>query len=185
MTIGELTEALRLGRWFRDYYLTPFSGAIWSTPKDQIMDFPARAWCASSRTTRCWAIAASTSGTRSQGGSVEYVRRLERDLRARGVDIRTGAPVAACARRQRGWRCACTGGEWERFDEVVFATHSDVSAALLADATPRERAALGAVGYQDNHAVLHADPSVMPKRRKVWASWTYTEHSPADREKIA
>ena len=42
-TIGELMADLNLGRWFRDYYLTPLSGAIWSTPPEQILSFPARA----------------------------------------------------------------------------------------------------------------------------------------------
>ena len=41
MSIGDLVKALRLGPWFVKYYLTPFSGAIWSTPKVKILDFPA------------------------------------------------------------------------------------------------------------------------------------------------
>ena len=32
MTIRELLAALGTGAYFRDYYITPFSGAIWSTP---------------------------------------------------------------------------------------------------------------------------------------------------------
>jgi len=77
------------------------------------------------------------------------------------------------------------GGDWEGFDEVILATHSDVALRLLADPSAEESRALAAVRYQDNHAVLHADASVMPLRRKVWASWTYTERGPEDREKIS
>ena len=43
MTLGELLDDLRMGPWFREYYLLPFSGAIWSTPKRRILDFPAYA----------------------------------------------------------------------------------------------------------------------------------------------
>jgi predicted NAD/FAD-binding protein len=43
ITLGEFMDELRMGQWFRDYYLTPISGAIWSTPKEEIMDFPAQA----------------------------------------------------------------------------------------------------------------------------------------------
>ncbi len=67
------------------------------------------------------------------------------------------------------------GGEWEVFDDVIFATHSDVTLRLLADATPAEARALGAVKYQANEAVLHRDPQVMPKNRKCWSSWVYVE----------
>jgi uncharacterized protein len=67
------------------------------------------------------------------------------------------------------------GADWEMFDDVVMATHADDSLALLSDADPDEQAALGAVRYQPNQAVLHGDTSVMPKNRKAWASWVYVE----------
>ena len=40
LTIGGLLEKLRLGGWFRDRYLLPMTGAIWSTPKAEVLDFP-------------------------------------------------------------------------------------------------------------------------------------------------
>src|SRR5690606_25846305 len=76
-----------------------------------------------------------------QGGPVEYVRRLEASLRQRGVTIRTGAPVDA-VRRDPNPMLRCHGSEWEGFDDVVFATHSDDTLSLLADASASERAAL-------------------------------------------
>ena len=36
-----------------------------------------------------------------------------------------------------------------------------------------ERAALGAVKYQSNRAVLHTDTSVLPRDRRAWAAWNY------------
>jgi predicted NAD/FAD-binding protein len=47
--------------------------------------------------------------------------------------------------------------------------------ALLADPTNEEQAALGAIRYQPNEVTLHADESIMPKRRQTWSSWVYTE----------
>lgn len=185
MTIGALMDKLRMGRWFRERYLQPFSGAIWSTPKDQIMNFPARAMVRFFENHALLGYQGQHQWYTVAGGSVEYVRKLTQDLVARGVDIRTGSPVAAVRRLAAGVEVRLRGGEWERFDEVIFATHSDDTLAMLADASPQERANLGAVAYQDNHAVLHADPSVMPKRKKCWASWTYTENSAADRERIS
>ena len=63
------------------------------------------------------------------------------------------------------------------FYEVVFATHSDDTLALLQDPEPVEAQALAAVRYQPNEAVLHSDASVMPRRRGCWSSWNYTEQS--------
>jgi predicted NAD/FAD-binding protein len=185
LTIGELCDALGLGRWFRERYLQPFSGAIWSTPKDRILDFPARAMVAFFRNHALLGYYGQHQWLTVPGGAIEYVRRLERDLAVRGVDLRLGAPVAGVRRDGRGVQVRARGGEWERFDDAILAVHSDDALRLLSDPSPDERAALSAIGYQDNHAVLHADASVMPKRRKVWASWTYTERSEADREKIS
>jgi len=185
MTIGQLMDRLGVGKWFRERYIQPFSGAIWSTPKSQIMHFPAAAMVRFFENHALLGYSGQHQWYTVQGGSVEYVRRLEADLRVRGVDIRLGAPVAGVRRNPNGAEVRITGGAWEAFDDVIFATHSDDTLAMLSDATEAERANLGAVAYQDNFAVLHADASVMPKRKKCWASWTYTEHSAADREKIA
>ena len=65
------------------------------------------------------------------------------------------------------------GTEAERFDEVVIATHSDQALGLLADATAAEHELLGAIPYQRNEAVLHTDTSLLPRRRRAWASWNY------------
>ena len=58
---------------------------------------------------------------------------------------------------------------------MIFATHSDDTLKLLSDPTRQESAALSAIEYQPNDIILHADTSIMPKRRATWASWVYTE----------
>ncbi len=175
ITIGELLARLGTGAWFRDRYLLPFSGAIWSTPNIRVLDFPAHAMIRFFRNHALMQLSGQHQWYTVRGGSVEYVRRLETRLRAQGVEIRTRAPVAAVRRGPEGVRLRPQGGDWESYDEVIFATHSDDTLAMLADPSPRERAALGAVRYQPNEAVLHADPGLMPRRRKVWSSWVYTE----------
>ena len=67
------------------------------------------------------------------------------------------------------------GREWEDFDDVIFATHSDDSLSMLNDPSEHESAALGSVKYQPNSIVLHSDTSIMPKHKSVWSSWIYSE----------
>ena len=55
-----------------------------------------------------------------EGGSVEYVRRLDAAMQARGVETRLGTPVAGVRRGAIGVELRCAGGEWEMFDEVVL-----------------------------------------------------------------
>jgi uncharacterized protein len=175
LTVGGLIARLGLGAWFRDFYLLPFSGAIWSTPKEGILDFPAWAMVRFFENHALLGYQGQHQWHTVRGGSVEYVRRLGEALDRRGVDIRTGTPVDAVRRTSEGVEVKARGGEWEGFDEVVFATHSDQTLAMLADATEVERTALSAIRYQPNEVVLHSDPAMMPARRRCWASWNYTE----------
>jgi uncharacterized protein len=183
LTIAELLDRLGTGEWFRDHYITPFSGAIWSTPTNGILDFPAQALVRFFRNHALLGYTDQHQWYTVKGGSVEYVRRLQASLVAHGVDLRVGAPIAGVRRVAGGVMVRPVGGEWDMFDEVVFATHSDDTLRLLSDPTGIERLALSAVRYQPNDAVLHADTSLMPKSRKVWSSWSYVEPKggPGDR----
>lgn len=175
LTIGQFLERLGTGAWFRDYYILPLSGAIWSTPTRGILEFPAQAMIRFFQNHALLSHTGQHQWYTVRGGSVEYVRRLQAAMLREGVDIRLSSPVAAVRRVPGGVMVRAHGAEWEAFDDVVMATHSDDSLALLADPSPAETSALGAVRYQPNEAVLHSDTSLMPRRRAAWASWVYTE----------
>ena len=175
LTIGELLQKLRLGDYFRDHYLLPFSGAIWSTPKEQILDFPAYAMMRFFDNHALLGATGQHQWYTVDGGSQQYVSRLGADMVQRGVNVRLGAGIDAVRRTPTGAEVKTHAAGWEHFDEVVFATHSDDTLAMLTDATGVEKSVLGAIRYQPNRIVLHSDTSIMPKRRQVWSSWIYTE----------
>jgi len=184
LTIGGLLSELKTGQWFRDYYLKPFSGAIWSMPVEKTLDFPARTMVDFFRNHHLMSTSGQHQWFTVEGGSQRYVDKLGAELVRQGVVMRLGAPVVAVRRCHPGVDVRVEGGNWERFDEVVFASHSDQALTMLSDASPEERALLGAVNYQPNDVVLHADPSVMPVRRKCWASWNYVEEPGKTDERI-
>ena len=175
LTIRQLLEKLNLSNYFRDHYLLPFSGAIWSTPKEKILDFPAYAMMRFFDNHALLGATGQHQWYTVDGGSREYVSRLGADMTKRGIDIRLGAPIDAVRRTDAGADVKTHGADWETFDEVVFATHSDDTLHMLSDATAVEKSVLGAVRYQPNKVVLHSDTSIMPKRRQVWSSWIYSE----------
>jgi predicted NAD/FAD-binding protein len=73
----------------------------------------------------------------------------------------------------------------ERFDEVVLASHTDQSLALLSDASDEERRVLGAIRYQPNRVILHTDESVLPSTRRAWAAWNYERAADHAREQAS
>lgn len=183
-TIGQFLQDMGMSDWFRDYYLLPLSGAIWSTPTEQIMDFPAHAMIQFFENHALLNHTGQHQWYTVDGGSTEYVRRLETALRANGVQIRLSAPIQSVRRDAAGAHVRATGAEAERFDEIIFATHSDDTLAMLEDPSAEEQANLGAIQYQPNDIVLHADTDIMPKRRSVWSSWVYTEDRNAQSDRI-
>ncbi|MDA7423767.1 NAD(P)/FAD-dependent oxidoreductase [Thalassococcus lentus] len=174
LSLGDFLDNLGTGDWFRDYYLLPLSGAIWSTPTEKILDFPAHALIQFFENHALLHHTGQHQWYTVDGGSIEYVNRLGAAMKSQGVTLRLGTPVDTVRRIPGGVQIKAKG-DWEDFDDVIFATHSDDSLRLLGDATPTERGTLGAVGYQPNRVVLHADESIMPKRKVTWSSWNYTE----------
>lgn len=184
LTIGGLLDKLGTGPWFRDHYLAPLSGAIWSTPCEKILDFPAQAMMTFFENHALLGVTGQHQWYTVSGGSREYVSRLGEAMTGRGVQMRLGCPVSAVRRTATGAEVKVEGAEWEAYDEVIFATHSDDTLRLLSDPSEDEIRALGNFAYQPNRIVLHSDTSVMPSRRKVWASWVYTEQTERRSDRI-
>jgi predicted NAD/FAD-binding protein len=99
ITLGEFMDELRMGQWFRDYYLTPISGAIWSTPKEEIMDFPAQALVRFFRNHNLMQASGQHQWYTVQGGSIEYVTRLEIAMRGAAWISASPPPSMRCAAR--------------------------------------------------------------------------------------
>ncbi|MDG1472784.1 MAG: FAD-dependent oxidoreductase [Ascidiaceihabitans sp.] len=184
LTVGGFLKVLGTGDWFRDYYLLPLSGAIWSTPTQKIMDYPAHSMIQFFENHALLGVTGQHQWYTVDGGSVEYARRLGDAMTARGVQMRLGTAVQSVRRTALEVQIKAWGGDWETFDDVIFATHSDDTLALLADPSGAENAALGAIKYQPNDIILHADETIMPKRRATWSSWVYTEDETTSSDQI-
>ncbi len=157
-------------RLARDY-LIPMGGAIWSTPVDKMLEFPAENFVAFFDNHRLLHADAQRPVWRTvAGGSRDYVEKLTRLFQGR---LRLGAAVISIERKRNSVIIRDSLGHRDEYDQVVIAAHSDQALAMLADATPRERAILGGVRYRPNKVYLHRDPRLMPRRRKAWASWNF------------
>jgi uncharacterized protein len=168
------------GTAFRDWYLLPMLGCIWSCPTDQMLRFPVATMIRFCHNHGLIQIADRPQWHTVVGGSREYVRKMLAGI----DDARLRCPVRAVRRTAAGVLVSTDHGT-EHFDEVVLACHSDQSLALLADATAAERALLGAVRYQPNRAVLHTDTAVLPRRRLAWAAWNYERATDTSAEQSA
>ena len=168
-TVGGYLRRHGFGEAFETQYLLPMGAAIWSTGEHGIADAPAESFVRFFANHSLLQMVQPSWRT-IRGGSRRYVEPLAAALGARA---RPGLGVSQVRRDGSGVQVVDDRGCLERFDQVVFACHSDQALAALADADQEERAFLGAIRYAPNRAWLHRDPLLMPRRRAAWGSWNY------------
>jgi len=172
VTLGEFLDREGYSQALIDRHILPMSAAIWSCPAETIRSFPMRAFVRFFSNHRLFRIGAPTYWRTVRGGSRTYVEALTTDMRG---PFRRRTAVRSVARTASGVMVVDADGRREFFDDVILATHADVTLALLSDASDEERRLLGAFRYTDNRAVLHEDEALMPKRRRAWACWNYLD----------
>ena len=170
ITLGQCLDELGIGPWFRDYFLLAMGGAIWSTPVEQMLHFPAATFIRFFDNHGLLTVNDQPQWYTVQGGSREYVGRLVHPFLDK---MKLGCGVVSVTRQADGVEIVDTQGKTATYDQVIFACHSDQAMAMLQNPTQKEREIISAITYQPNKVVLHSDTSFMPKRKAAWASWVY------------
>lgn len=168
-TLNRFLSRHRFGRGFIEDYLLPMAAAIWSAPPESIREFPAASFLRFFRNHGLLDLRNRPQWRTVRGGSREYVQRLAARLEPRSV---VHEAVRAVIPEDGQWR-VLTAERSEGFDQVVFACHANDARRLLGRAMPSLDRLLADCRFQENRAVVHTDPTLMPRSRRVWSSWNY------------
>jgi uncharacterized protein len=169
-SLGAFLEAGGYSPAFVERLIVPQASAVWSSDPAQMWEFPASFLAEFFENHGMLGLRDRPRWRTIPGGARTYVDALAARFAGR---IRRATPIRSIARRPDAVELVPEGGEPERFDAVVVAAHSDQALAMLADPTAAESEVLGAIPYQPNEAVLHTDASLLPQRRRAWASWNF------------
>lgn len=169
-TMEEYARAKGYGPDLLDRYLLPMSSAIWSTPPDKMLNFPAVTLVRFFKNHGLLGLTTHYQWKTVEGGSRVYRDKV---LAAFPGAVRLGCGAAKVARRDGAVFVHDTAGGEHRFDKAVIAAHADEALAAIEGPTAMERALLSCFRYEKNRAMLHTDESVMPKTRAAWSSWNY------------
>jgi uncharacterized protein len=169
-SLGEFLDEGRYSRQFVQRLIVPQASAVWSADPRRVRELPASMLAEFFANHGMFGFADRPSWLTVKGGSARYVEALTRPL---GERLRLSTPVRRIERHEDRVEVTPAGGEPERFDEVVLAVHSDQALRMLADTSAAEAEVLGAIHYQQNETVLHTDRSLLPRRRRAWASWNF------------
>lgn len=169
-SLGDYVTARNYGDDFLNFYLVPMSSAVWSTPPELMLQFPAVTLLRFFHNHGFLGLHTQHPWLTVVNGAKSYVEKIIYPLRER-LKLRAGA--VGVTREGGKVRVATADGRSEVYDQVIMACHADEALSLLADADARVRSVLQEFHYQPNTATLHTDASVMPKTRLCWSSWNY------------
>ncbi len=177
--LGDFLDEHRYSTEFRDWYLLPMAGCIWSCPTEQMLAFPLATFVRFCHNHGLIQVSNRPQWHTVTGGARHYVEKMlasipQHFLNTAVTSIRRiplGTSYQVRIESSRGMAL---------YDHVVLATHSDQSLKLLDDISDEERAVLAAVSYQPNQAILHTDASCLPQSRKAWSAWNYESAGPGE-----
>lgn len=170
MTLGRYLRTRSYGKAFINDHLLPMGAAIWSTPAQDMLDYPLEAFVRFCNNHGLLQVKNRPAWRTVSGGSREYVRAITAGWADR---VLLNTAVTAIRRDPDSVVIEDRQGERRRFDHVVIATHADQALDMLDDADSAERRLLSAFRYERNLAILHSDSRLMPKTRRAWSSWNF------------
>lgn len=169
-TLKQYIAELELSQDFWDKFLVPMSSAVWSTPPDLMLEFPAVSLVRFFKNHGFLGLDTQHQWYTVDGGSESYKKLLIAPFKNK-IQINKG--VKKVFRENGKVRIQTWDGTESYFDKVVFAAHADQTLKMLGDPTTEEIRLLSPFKYQPNTAVLHTDDYAMPKTKLSWSAWNY------------
>jgi predicted NAD/FAD-binding protein len=155
---------------FLNNFLIPMSSAVWSTPFQQMLDFPARTLIQFFFNHGFLGLDCQHQWRTVMNGSEQYKQKI---LSVLNGNYRKDASVLSVYREGVKWMVALVNGEVLTCDKVIFASHADETLSMIKSPSVLQKELLSKFKYQENVALLHTDSTVMPKERRAWSSWNY------------
>ena len=175
--LGTLDEDVTLGTWldenrfpkaFIDDHLMPMASAVWSTPLDQIRDYPLLSLIRFFDNHGFLQLSDRPVWRTVVGGSSAYIDPMTAPFRDK---IRLNCPVQSINRSGAEVLLTTASGEEHIFDRVILACHGDQALRLLGDSTEKETEILSCFRYSTNPTTLHHDSRWLPSAPKARAAW--------------
>ncbi len=184
-TLGDFLVQGNYSKAFVDDHLMPFGAAVWSTSRNNMFAYPAAAFIRFCDNHGLLKLLGRPQWRTVSGGSNHYVTAAKAAVEKAGGSILSGSGAVSVRRHDTGIEIVLANGDTLEAEHVVIAAHADQALAMLKDPDAAETTLLGAFEYDQNHAVLHTDKTLMPKRRRAWCSWNYVEQTNDDCAKVS
>jgi len=169
-TLGQYMKEENFNERMLSDYLVPMSSAVWSTPPDQMLQFPARTLVRFFYNHGFLGLNTQHQWYTVDGGSREYVRRIIKPFEK---NIHLKSPVLAVETKGKKVEITLKSKKVLSYDKVILASHGDTALKLLKKPSKLQKEVLSEFKFQPNTATLHTYEGDMPKIKSTWSSWNY------------
>ena len=169
-TVGEFLKEEKFNQFFAENYILPMGAAIWSASLGEIESFPLRFFIQFFDNHGLLNVADRPQWFSIKGGSKQYIPKLTQGFED---NIHLSKAVTKVTKDAEGWVLSFESGHSQRFDEVIFACHSDQALTMLDEPTAAQQSILSSIPYRENEVILHTDEKLLPEIPQAVASWNY------------
>ena len=175
LSLGEYLQKGKYGKTFIEDHLLPQAAAIWSCTADKISEYPFASFVRFFSNHGLLQLKDRVLWRSVVGGAQTYLKKIATDFNGK---IHVSCPIKNVIRHDNKVELFGMENSLGIYDDVIFATHTDVTAKIFNDAaTSLEKEIIGTIKYSKNRVILHKDVNLMPKRRKAWAAWNYISNT--------
>ena len=167
VTLGNFLNQKKLSKYFVDYHLIPMVAAIWSMPFDKAKEMPLKFFLNFFTNHGLFKLKNRPQWYTVTKRSRTYVKKVTDRVSG---EIFKNYKVSKIIRSDENVRLMI-GNEYLDYDHVILASHADQTLSILDDPSDKEKNILSKFSYVKNHAILHSDERLMPKRKRAWSSW--------------
>ncbi|MBW0484925.1 hypothetical protein O181_024640 [Austropuccinia psidii MF-1] len=179
LTIDEYLIENNYSEAFKRNYLLPMISSIWSTPADKtLLLFPMRTLVRFMSNHHLLQILNQPEWLTIKNGSKTYVDKIMSKMDPLRVFKNT--PIHSISINQSGQinLNVLPSQSYGPYDQVIFGAHADQIVKLLKKSDccillSEQIEILSKFHFNQNHAVLHNDLSLMPNHRDIWSAWNY------------
>ena len=157
----------------RDNFIIPMGSAVWSTPIEDMLRFPAKTLISFFKNHGFLGLDTQYQWKTIPGGVKNYVDKL---LNSIPHLLHLKEAVLSVEELEDKCRLQTVSADYT-FDKVIIAAHAPDALKMLKRPTELQETFLSKFQYVKNRATLHTDESIMPPLKRIWSAWNFKKNA--------
>jgi len=167
-TLGKLLTQKQYSDDFKNWYLLPMGGCIWSSPTNEILKFPAFTFLIFCLNHGLLQVFGRPKWKTILNGCRTYIEKALNGVEKKFLEEEVLKVVSKNNKIK-----LITDKRTANFDYCLMSSHPPQSVKIFENLDFLSKELLSKFIFQKNKAILHFDESVLPRKKIAWSAWNY------------